>query len=264
MLKTLNLKALNSATKYPSIPTYHALGSKGRLTDAVSVDFAGQAVTLSEKIDGTNSRVIVAPDGSFLVGSRNDLLWHSGDLLHNPAQGIVDVLRPVVARLARPDKGRLRVFYGESYGGRITGQSQHYSRRGATAFRLFDVAEFDLADLAAVLRWDLSQIAAWRAAGEQPFVPASALESLAGDVPVAPRIACAEPVPTSVPGVLDWMAALLPETRCRIDDSGLGEPEGLIVRTEDRSRIAKIRYQDYRRARQRPSRGRKGGPVAAR
>jgi len=42
-IRSVNLRKLNSLTKYPSIPTYHKLGEKGILTEEVQVDFANFA-----------------------------------------------------------------------------------------------------------------------------------------------------------------------------------------------------------------------------
>lgn len=246
MFRDMNLQHLNSATKYPSIPTYHAIGKKGRLTDEVQVDFAGERVFVSEKVDGTNSRLIRTPDGAFIAGSRNELIWHSEDLLYNPVQSIVDVLKSHGATdLPIPADGLIRVYFGESYGGKITAQSKQYSKTGTTGFRLFDVLEFDSDRLAEVLSWDGGAISGWREAGGQPFLATSALEAI--EAPLTPRLEVAGEVPTGHADVLDWLSELLPATRCALDDSALGEPEGVIVRNEDRTRIAKIRYQDYRR-----------------
>jgi hypothetical protein len=68
------LRKLNSATQYPSILTYHVLGQRGRLTEARTADFRDEArtdVIVTEKIDGTNARIILPPRGagSALVGS---------------------------------------------------------------------------------------------------------------------------------------------------------------------------------------------------
>jgi ATP-dependent RNA circularization protein (DNA/RNA ligase family) len=52
-------------TKYPSIPTYHTLGDKGiLLEETISFD---SEVILTEKVDGTNSRIILLPDGTFVI-----------------------------------------------------------------------------------------------------------------------------------------------------------------------------------------------------
>jgi hypothetical protein len=56
-LRDADLTALNSLTKYPSIPTYHTLDSgNGGLLDE-TVPFSGEVIG-SEKVDGTNSRII--------------------------------------------------------------------------------------------------------------------------------------------------------------------------------------------------------------
>src|SRR4051794_37648825 len=91
LLTEINLAKLNSLTKYPSIPTYHAMGEKGRLSESVLVRFEGDCIA-TEKIDGTNARLICTPEG-VVAGSREDLLWATGDLIHNPAMGIVAAVR---------------------------------------------------------------------------------------------------------------------------------------------------------------------------
>ena len=55
--RDFDLRKLNSATKYPSIPTYHALGERGMLLDE-HASFDGQSILATEKVDGTNSRTI--------------------------------------------------------------------------------------------------------------------------------------------------------------------------------------------------------------
>lgn len=68
------------------------------------IEFNGP-VTLTEKVDGTNSRIIVLPDGSYLIGSREELLYARGDLIGNPALGIVDALRDVAENLRTTASG---------------------------------------------------------------------------------------------------------------------------------------------------------------
>ncbi|MFI7515873.1 hypothetical protein ACIBVK_20520 [Micromonospora echinofusca] len=57
-------------------------------------------VTLTEKVDGTNARIVGLPGGAYLIGSREELLYARGDLIGNPALGIVDALRDVAERLS--------------------------------------------------------------------------------------------------------------------------------------------------------------------
>ena len=68
-VRAVDLRLLNSLTKYPSIPTYHTLDPRdGGLTDPATV-FSGDVIA-TEKVDGTNSRLVLLPDGSYLIGSR--------------------------------------------------------------------------------------------------------------------------------------------------------------------------------------------------
>lgn len=67
-VRRVDLAKLNSMTKYPSILTYHALGDKGVLQDAVQIPFSGRIVG-TEKVDGTNTRLIFCPDGAVIVGT---------------------------------------------------------------------------------------------------------------------------------------------------------------------------------------------------
>jgi hypothetical protein len=80
-LRDLNLRRLNSATKYPSIPTYHRLGEKGRLQEDVLTPFPLDPSTeyeITEKIDGTNTRIVLAPSSEeYLIGSREEWLTYS-------------------------------------------------------------------------------------------------------------------------------------------------------------------------------------------
>src|SRR5687767_1954189 len=90
-VRTADLKAINSMTKYPSIPTYHALDPRDGSLLEETIPFSGMVIG-TEKIDGTNSRIILLPDGTYLLGSREELLYARGDLIGNPALGIVDAL----------------------------------------------------------------------------------------------------------------------------------------------------------------------------
>jgi hypothetical protein len=243
-VRTVDLTALNSLTKYPSIPTYHALDpGNGSLTEH-PVPFTG-AVIGTEKVDGTNSRVIVLPDGSYLLGSREELLYAQGDLIGNPALGIVQNLRPLAESLAGPRGDAIRVFYFELYGGKIGGQAKQYSARGATGWRLFDVAVID--DLGERLTWTPQRIAAWREGGGQRYLGEDALRATGLDL--TPRLFTVDAagLPATIEGVHAFLEERLPRTLVALDDSAQGAAEGVVLRAADRSVIAKARFQDYTR-----------------
>ncbi|MEO0812422.1 MAG: RNA ligase family protein [Myxococcota bacterium] len=242
--RSLDLANLNTATKYPSILTYHGLGERGALLEDGGVSF-DEDVVVSEKIDGTNTRIIVAPDGEFIIGSREELLHARGDLIHNPALGIVDAVRAMAERLAaqRRDPDFI-VVYGEVYGGRVTAASQQYTGERAFSFRLFDVCAVSRE----VIDRERAAISSWRDQGGQAFVDENALALFSEEagIPLAPRIR-ATPPPKSIEDTFAWLKETLPVSLSTIDDGAKGEAEGVVVRSPTRSRIAKIRFQDYAR-----------------
>src|SRR5262249_36608299 len=106
--------------------------SRGHKTEAAPlVRFQG-TVLLTEKVDGVNTRIVCLPDGTFLLGSREEWLYARGDLLHNPAMGIVEATRPIAeriySRVCRPDA--ILVYYGEVFGGKLTDGSRQYTGEG--------------------------------------------------------------------------------------------------------------------------------------
>jgi hypothetical protein len=248
-----DLRKLNSATQYPSIPTYHALGERGRLTETRNVmfdDVDTDQVEVTEKIDGTNARIILPPLdlGAPLIGSRTELLTYVGDVIVNPAQGIVDAVRLIADRITQrslyePDE--LVVLFGEVYGGKVGSAWKNYG--GANSgFRIFDVARIPLD----VLDWPIERIAGWRDLHRgQAFVRTDVLAQAAEtiDEPIVPLLTDVKPPPAAVADTHQWLTAALASTHAALDDTAKGKPEGVVVRTADRGRIAKIRFEDYER-----------------
>lgn len=245
--RTTDLRRLNSATKYPSIPTYHALGEKGRLLPE-HVDLGNEPLVLTEKVDGTNSRIILMPDGAYLIGSREELLHAKGDLIHNPAMGIVDALRPFADLLIEgrsPAPNVVTTIYVETYGGKTTAAAKQYTGERRIGFRLFDVSVVPVEQL----EFSPEQISAWRESGGQSFFSETQLKefSAEADVELTPRIECDSRLPVEISETHEWLKSHLSATRVALDDKAGGKPEGLVVRTVDRKRIAKIRFEDYER-----------------
>lgn len=256
MYKTreLDLRKLNSATKYPSIPMYHAMGERGALLEE-TVDFGGRELIATEKVDGTNSRIMLMPDGYYLIGSREELLYARGDLIHNPALGIVDTLKPVAERIvdqvSTPDEWAT-VVYLETYGGKTTAAAKQYTSRREFGYRVFDVSRVPLTELDE----DLKSIAVWRENAGQTFLDEGELTDLVGslDLCLTPRIPIRESLPVTIDETDAWLQSMIPATLVSLDAEAGGKPEGLVVRTSDRGRIAKIRFDDYARHRKRRDR----------
>lgn len=259
------LARLNSATQYPSIPTYHAM-DRGRLTEQVQVPFDEvPEVEVFEKIDGTNTRLIFPPDGDYpLIGSRTELLTFLPDLVHNPSQGIVDAVRATAARLH--DTGDMvaydawTVVWGEVYGGKVGQHAKQYTGDPTvTGFRVFDIAHVP----PDVLDHDREWIAGWRdgrhgpwwtpeqdSRGGQSFLNTGDLAEFAGEMslPMVPLLADGgRTLPVTLTETWKWLRGMSTTSLATLTDGASGASEGVVVRSADRSRIAKIRHEDYRK-----------------
>lgn len=259
------LARLNSATKYPSIETYHVLGQRGRLTPEVGVRFDDvEEFEAYEKIDGTNTRLIFPPDGDHpLIGSRTELLTFLPDLVHNPSQGIVDTVRETARRLHETgqmaDENVFTVVYGEVYGGKVGSNAKDYAADGVTTgFRVFDLAHVE----ADVLEYDREWIAGWRdgrqgpwwtpergSRGGQEFWNSVDREDAAGmlGLETVPRLHVPGPPPTDPADTWQWLCEVSGVSTATLTEGARGNSEGVVVRTPGRSRVAKLRHEDYRR-----------------
>lgn len=237
------LPTINTATKYPEILTYHALGERGRLTAEVT-EFDG-ATILSEKVDGTNIRIVKEAGGDWLIGSREDLLTAKGDRVANKFQGVVDALGDLPDRLPAPFEN-VRVYFMEVYGGKIGGNAKNYSKAGVTGFRIFDIAHVT----PDIFLADPETASAWRKNGGQEWMPWDQVQALVGgldDVEMVPEVGRCHSVdlPIEHRATLGWLERMIPKTNCGLTEQG--PAEGIVLRSPDRSRIAKARFQDYRR-----------------
>lgn len=139
-------------------------------------------------------------------------------------------------------------MYGEVYGGKVTAASKAYTSSGAVGFRVFDAQVFDGDAFGEMLRWEPAKIAAWRDSGGQQWMKWADVRHLAGQVGAhtVPVVATMAGFAAASPGaVLEWMRETITSTHAGIDAQG--RPEGFVVRTADRSRIAKLRFEDYER-----------------
>lgn len=272
-LRGVDLGVLNSLTKYPSIPTYHTLDrSNGDLLEETVPFDPTYVVRVTEKVDGANARIIVLPSGEWLLGSREELLTASGDVVANPKLGIVDVLRPHAEVAAEQVTGfeTIVVIYGEVFGRGVGSAARDYFLEGqGRGFRVFDVAEVPTFKL----ELTRAQAASWRDNGGQRFADQTALRwyascARAALVPELALLPAGEvglsELPKSVEDTLAWLESL--ETRSRVaDDGARGRWEGAVLRgrsPEGRRQLAKARFEDYRRTlrrREQPAKAPRGG-----
>lgn len=237
---------LNTLTKYPSILTLHKIGAKGRLSDVISIDLDEDDLFATEKIDGTNVRIIILED-EYIIGSRENLLYHCDDLFFDPAQGIVESLD--LKFIKETDK--LTVIFGELFGGKITANSKQYGTE-KTGFRVFDIAVME--DLS-ILNNSVGDISRWREhlsddgrlVYGQKFWTGEELCSFGG-LDLVPYVPSFKITDTSHRGIYESMISAIPETLVPLSDSAKMRPEGLVLRNNDRSKIVKLRFEDYRKA----------------
>jgi len=236
---------LNSLTKYPSIFTYHCLGEKGSLAEALvdDKDFSlYDKCYISEKIDGTNARIIFAKD-DYIIGSRDELLFAKGDRFGNPQLNIVNTIKGIAEGLSAEFSG-IYILYGEVYGGNVTKASKQYTNDKTFAFRVFDFAEVSTA----IISEPLEKISTWREHGGQTFLDVNALMDIAKkyDLETVPFIdqINGNVIPKDRFSMLTFLQNFS-ETKAGINNKG--KSEGIVVRNHDRSLIRKIRFEDYER-----------------
>ena len=252
MLKQLIQKhgkdKINTLTKYPSILTLHKFGEKGRLTNTLTTNIEGEQMYASEKIDGTNVRIICLGD-EFLVGSRKCILHYSEDFYWDEAMGIVNQFYQLNIPVIKPDK--LTIVYGELFGGKITAHSKNYGKE-KHGFRVFDIAVIE--DLS-ILEKSIPEISSWRESAldvsvnetlkyGQGFITLDSLEKFPYEL--VPKVEF-ELKNFEHQTVLDALNKYIPTTQVALSETAKMGTEGVILRNADRTKIVKLRFEDYRR-----------------
>ncbi|WP_328372986.1 RNA ligase family protein [Streptomyces sp. NBC_00445] len=247
-MRSINLRSLNSATKYPSILTFHERDPKrGTLLEEATV-FEGD-VLLTEKVNGAGARIVVFSNGDYIIGSREHLLHARGDLIANPKDGVAEALRPVADALWTPGGGgtQVLVLYLEVYGGALGRNAGQYTGHNRVGFRLFDAATVP----EDVLSRTPAEVSTWREHVGQEFLTEEELQGMAAreGIELAPRLGTipASQVPTGIEEMHDFLTSRLPATLVALDADAGHRPEGIVLRTENRSVIAKARLEDYER-----------------
>ncbi|MEU5958142.1 RNA ligase family protein [Streptomyces sp. NPDC047525] len=246
-MRSIDLESLNSATKYPSISTFHERGPKRGTFTEKSIDAFEGSVLLTEKVDGTSTRIIVFPDGEYVIGSREQLLYARGDLIVNPKDGVVETLRPIADALRSQDGGSAEILtlYLEVYGGNIGRNASQYTGYSQLGFRMFDAATVP----AHVLIQNPAEASRWRESDGQHFLSEEEVQNIAVRMGIAltPRLGTipATELPTGIEQMHSFLTTRIPATNVALDPGAGRRPEGIVLRTPDRTVIAKARLEDY-------------------
>lgn len=251
----LTLSKLDSATKYPSIETYHKLGERGRLTEQRNHSWSSdEKVYVSEKIDGANGRLIFLPGRAapWIAGTREQLVAASFDVIWDNSMGVAEALlgpsapKPWMLPHAPLEDGYVFVLYFEVYGHRATRNWNEYSPDGQEPMiRLFD-AQFFQED------WlhhftSVEEVAKARDNDAAIWLHEDMLPELAKELGVqcVPNLwtGSGEDIPHDVAGMNEFMQSLGRDTQAGVN--GSGRSEGIVLRTTGRATIAKARRESY-------------------
>lgn len=255
LIETYGIDKLNTFTKYPSILTYHDLGERGSLVESLveGKDFQNiDKCYLTEKIDGTNSRVVIW-NHDYLIGSRENFLYGKGDRIGDPTLNIVNTLKDT-ANIISDDASTefLYVLYGETYGGNITANSKQYTNDKSYGFRMFDFTMMTIDEVETILNKPIENIASWREHDGKRFANVNQIQNYAKlynfeTVPYI-NVVNGNTIPTTLKEVFEWLQQFA-VTKAGINNTG--HAEGVVVRNFDRSLIRKIRFEDYERTKKR-------------
>lgn len=267
LTKSFGLEKLNTMTKYPSILTYHETAERGSLAQNryEDKDFSGyEKVYVTEKIDGTNSRMVFTTnnEGSvedYILGSREDFLYACGDRIINPALGLVDTLeKHLVPKFNLPKimigheilkPNYFYIMYGETYGGKINNAKQ-YTNHQSYFFRAFDLVAMPIEEAKGFLSMKLEDISSWREHSGQPFIPVSDFIEFCDTFQITrvPYILTMDgkDIGLTPKDVHEWMTDFVKSVATIDEDyDGTAKSEGVVVRTEKRDLIRKFRFEDY-------------------
>lgn len=263
LAREFSFDKINTLTKYPSIFTYHAL-DRGICQEELNegVDFNGTDFSITEKLDGTNARIVIYGDDYF-IGSREEILYAKGDRLIAPNDLITPQLIDIADNLlASINEGvsydvdsdtplALYVFYFEVFGGNIQRKvAVNYTKDQDTfGVRLFDVTTMDTDDLFDVLELPIENISSYRERNRTRFTSIGDAKIIAEQLGLeyVPEFDTEGVViPTERTEVLEWLQTYS-DTKVKLDGSGLGKSEGIIIKSADNQLARKIRFEDYER-----------------
>lgn len=255
-LSCFDFQKLNSMTKYPSILTYHELGDKGMLQESLSEDknFKQDDVIITEKVDGTNGRIIIY-NNDYMIGSREDILYAKGDRIINPTLGIINTLKQLADQLsfASSNDNHMYIIFSEVYGGNVTKASKEYTNSKTWSYRVFDICIINPEIIENIITIDREKIAQWRDNGGQYFISENEMENFIKkyNIERVPFLSLMDgnDIPITLKDTYEFLKFF--NTSKAVIDSDFGKAEGIVVRTKNRSLIRKIRFEDYERTQKR-------------
>lgn len=250
IVEKYGIKKLNSLTKYPSILVYHEMGDKGILKNCLTEkkSFSDyEKCFITEKIDGTNSRIIFF-NGDFFIGSREEFLYSKGDRFCNPSLNIVNTIKQYAEKICSNIKSDncMYVIFGETYGGKITSSSKQYTNDGTCNFRLFDIFLIDEDLINLLLEKPIHDISLWRENNEQKFYNVNKIKEFADmyNIETVPYIEekSGNDIPINLKDTYEWLLQFK-LTHAGINNNG--NSEGVVIRDFNRRFIRKLRFEDY-------------------
>ncbi len=254
LISKFGKEKINTLTKYPSILTLHKLGKKNILQNELTTPIDGEKMYATEKIDGTSIRLLFYGNER-IVGTRDNLfVYENSDFVNIPKEffSCVEYVRPFYEKSKwnkRFETDKLTVLFGELYGSNIGQGAKNYGVE-KTGFRLFDVAVYN--DLS-VLDLERDKISKWRERETengiiygQNFLKRSEMESQFADFEFVPLVEF-DLGDMSHKVVLDNLKKFIPNTNVALSENALRKSEGVVLRNESRSKIVKVRFEDYER-----------------
>ena len=250
-------KKLNSLTKYPSILTFHKMVN-GNLIDSPYEDNIDDFYA-TEKIDGTNVRIIIDYSGNVVIGSRENLLYLNGEYFYDTSQGIVEYFLKNDEKIKElvdtslyldllNERNDLVIIYGELYGGKIGKGAKNYGIEND--FRIFDIAKIN--DSNSFLEWPIEKISSWRETETdngmiygQNFLSRNEIVQLDFQtIQLVPLLHEIKFKDVSIKNIFETLSQFK-QTQAAIDETSLLQPEGVVIR-KDQKRY-KIRFEDYKK-----------------
>ena len=214
---------------------------------------------ITEKIDGTNTRIIFFMNNGkvdYFIGSRQELVYAKDDRIFRD-DNIAWLCNLLTDRVVDTMKWNFDsqpvayvTIYGELYGNKITKGSKNYTSGNSLGFRLFDVGIITTGQEEEIAGMNESDISNWRKRFGPNWINYNNLDSFAMDLYVerVPEIDN-DLINRDLNGIsTDDMYNVMSSfsaSRATLDNDAIGKAEGIVLRNNDRSFIAKARFEDY-------------------